>query len=190
MPNKNNDLDPIAEFIIASESNLETAKAVFENYTKARDLILQQFFEKLRKRLLVENAGWWSDYSPPFFEHRYGAFKIAKSSWQQKYEIRIEAYNSGERMIGGVWRHAKLLGETPYIAGLAEAFAAESQYPKRTAWYEAQFEIHSPASDWRDPTSLWRIHTDTQFLSEVGALFQNWIEIAESFLDMACRQET
>ncbi len=185
MPKKNDDLVPITEFITASQNNLEIAAAVFDHYPAARDETLTSFFHNLGERLVGSQTGWWFDYSPKFFTERYGAFKIAKEGWQGKYEIRIEAHNWGEKIIGGVWRHHGILRHTNYIPGLQEAFAGASLHPKRWMWYEAQFDLQSPSSDWREPGTLWRIQTDPRFLDEVEALFRSWMEIAVPHLDQA-----
>jgi len=183
MPKKNDDLVPITEFITASQSNLEIAAAVFDHY------LTEDLPPPPRTKT---KAGKGSDAqdvtSFTLNVDKKGNIKIAKESWQGKYEIRIEAHNWGEKMMGGVWRHHGILRHTNYIPGLQEAFAGASLHPKRWMWYEAQFDLQSPASDWREPATLWRIHTDPRFLDEVEALFRSWMGIAVPLLDTTCER--
>jgi len=180
--NPQDDLESVASFMTDSQENLAIATSVYDQYETVRQRILREFFAKLRHRLIKNRSGWWSEYAPPFFTTTYGAFKIAKDSWSGEYEIRIEAYDFGDKMIGGVSRCKEVKGR-PYCAPIFEAFKEANWPARQRASYEAEVTIKSPAADWRTAETLWRIKTKPEFLDEVEGMFLSWIKISEPLLD-------
>lgn len=190
--NKNDELNPVTKFITASQSNLEIAAAVYDNYEAGREQILKSFFKKLAKRLTAKHPDWESEYAPALFSERYGRFGIWKRLWKGHYRLVIEGYNWGERMIGGVWRDEFYLKGVPLNPKILPAIKELHNRDKCVSrgYYEAEVTLRFPASDWREPATLWRIHTDPRFLEEVEALFRSWMDIASPILDAAYKKKS
>jgi hypothetical protein len=157
------DLVSVKGFITESERNIEIASAIYEQFPAARQDIVREFFRKLAADLERKLPGWSTRYDPPFFDHQYGAFGIFKNTWNELYEVRIEAFKGGESMIYGVWRDERLLRR----GARSEKLLAEvrKNVPDATSrqWYEAEIRMTSPAKDWRKPNVLWRMHSDKTF---------------------------
>lgn len=185
--NKNDDFVPVTEFITTSRKNLEVAAAVYEQYEAAREKIIGQFFDRLGRRLVGKLPGWSWEYAPAFYTERYGRFGIGKESWLRHYMIVVEAYDWGASMIGGVWRNEEALGAVPrgseILAAVKQIHSGDRCQSRK--WYEAEVTLRSPATDWRTPEALWRIHTDDRFLDEVEGLFLGWVKATEVLVDSA-----
>lgn len=184
----NNDLIPISDFIAESERNLAVATAIYEQYKPARDHLVAAFFKRLESDLATTLKNWKFEYSPPFFIDRYGGFGAFKPTWKDRYQIRIEALDSGNRMIYGAWRHEDLLKGVPRSADLLATVRKKLPSATSRAWYEAEIRMTSPATDWRKPKVLWRMQSDQSFRKEVGTLMLELIELTEKPVDLLCKQ--
>jgi hypothetical protein len=178
----NDDLVAASQFIIENERNIEIATVIYEQYTDAREELVKRFLDRLTAALKARLPGWSCRYTLPFFTKRYGAFDLFKKAWGGCYAIRLEAYDWGKGMIYGVWRDASLLQVPPAAKLLA---AIREKLPRATSrpWYEAEIVMNSPASDWRTPSALWRMHSDQAFLAEVEASLLEIVGLAETSID-------
>jgi hypothetical protein len=183
----NNDLIPISDFITESERNLMVATAVYEQYEPARDNLVAAFFKRLESDLAARLQNWQFEYSPPFFIDRYGAFGAFKPTWKNRYQIRIEAVDSGNRMVYGVWRHEDLLKGVPRSADLLATVRRKLPSATSRAWYEAEIRMTSPATDWRKPNVMWRMQSDESFRKEIATLMIELIDLTGKQVDHLCK---
>ncbi len=188
MPKQNDDLMPVVEFLSLSRENLEVATVIHEQYAAARGEILKRFFEKLGDRLIQDRPEWDWGYSLEFFVDRYGAFWVAKESWRGEYEVRIEASDWGNELVGGVWRNVSILNGREIDRAILTEFELQIPSAQAAQWYEAYVPITSPVPDWRQPEALWRMQSDDRFLEDVASQFNLWIEIAEQHVDAVVTQ--
>ena len=182
---------PVRDFILESEQNLDVATAIYEQYEDARKSIMRSFLDRLAERLKKKLPGWTAEYEPSeFFTNRYACFHLFKPHWSKMYTIVLEAYMYGDRMIYGVWRNEDRLGGTARSPELLGAIRKTFSEAKSRTYYEAEIPFTSPATDWRKPAVLWRIHADETFLAEVEALLLEVVELAEKQIDVLVKAST
>lgn len=182
MSNNPDDLVPITEFLLESETNLAVAKAIYDQYENAVGVLIAAFFEKVKSELRVGREDW-SFECGKFLVDQYAGFMLSKPSWKDCYTVRLEASGWGTRMIYGVWRREDRIGGVERNAKLLGMVRESFPSAKSRRWYEAEVLMTSPASDWSKPEVLWRMHTDKNFLKEVVALLLQVIALAEIQLD-------
>lgn len=184
----NDDLVPVSQFIAESERNIEIATAIYEHYEDARAQIVSGFLKRLSSTLKAKLPGWSTSYDVPFFTKRYGAFDLFKPAWTERYTVRIEAYDYGKGMVYGVWRDAPSLTGVPPSGKLLAAVKAVLPRATSRSYYEAEILMSSPATDWRTPGALWRMHCDTAFHAEVEALLLEIVGLVEAPIDEMVKQ--
>jgi hypothetical protein len=186
MPPKN-DLIPVKGFMTESRRNVEVATAVYNEYKGAREIIVKDFFTRVSKLLKRSKKfqSWETEYDGDFFNEEYSAYRLRKKSWREKYDIRIEAWRFGDRMIYGVWRDKEQLDRVNRSNALLQAIRQKLPGAKLKArdYYEAEITMDFPEPDWRQPKVLWRMVNDERFAMEVGALLSEIAEIAEEHVD-------
>ena len=184
----NDDLIPVCRFIAESEGNIEIGNAIYEQYENAREDILKGFFKRLLAGIKQKLPDWSGRYTEPFFTKRYGAFDFYKSTWSQRYRIRLEAWDWGNGIVYGVWRDADSLPNVPLNAKLLAEVQEKMPDATSRGYYEAEIRMNSPAKDWRIPRVLWRLHSDEAFRTEVESLLIELAEIAAAHIDLMEKQ--
>src|SRR5207244_6753534 len=90
---------------------LEIETAIYKEYEATREKIIQDFFDRVTRTIKHKNKdlqSWQISYDGGFFVQPYAWYRLHKKAWKDRYDIRIEAFNKGERMIYGVWRDTAL----------------------------------------------------------------------------------
>jgi hypothetical protein len=181
--NQTTDATPISDFILQGERNLRIAEAIYSaEYVKARDTLVKHFYDRLKAELANKLTGWKFEPEGFFFTDKYGAFTFWKPNWKDQYYIRLEAYDSGKKMIYGIWRH-ELIHKRPLSTALLEAVQRRLPSARSRDWFEAEIKLQSPAPDWRLPEILWQIHTKDRFLKEVAEQLLELVKISEQIVD-------
>src|SRR5205823_8881126 len=162
----NSNLIPIGEFMRESARNLEIAAAIYSDYGTAREKIINDFFDRVTqtlKRKKKDLQSWQISYDGGFFVQQYAWYRLHKKTWKDRYDIRIEAFNKGERMIYGVWRD-KALGRVQRNSPLLQAVrqALPRARSKSRDYYEAEISMDFPEPDWRKAKVLWRMLQDKE----------------------------
>ena len=186
MPTRS-DLIPVKKFIAESRENLEIATAVHKHYEDAREIIVSDFFASVSKLLKARKRflNWETAYDGGFFTEQFPSYRLFKKSWKKKYDIRIEAWQRGDRMIYGVWRNKELLGRVNRNSELFLAVRRKLPRARLKArdYFEAEIWMDSPEPDWRRPKALWRMAQDRRFALEVADLLSEMAELAEEHID-------
>jgi hypothetical protein len=174
--------EPIQEFILKDEQNLRIAVAVSEAWPKVRSRITTTFLDRLTTKLVNELPRWATETWETCFEHRYASFQLYKPTWEY-YWVNLQFRDWGQNVRLGIEREESLVSDRPFSSDILEA--VRKFYPSATQakWWEASFVLRSPATDWRAPEVLWRIHTDSSFLDSVAEQMVALAKATESILD-------
>lgn len=164
--------NPIHDYILKSESNLNVAAAIATEWPEARAKLVSAFLERLGARL--KKKGW--DFEPwnRFFLDRWAGFAIWKPAWNRSISFQCGQY--GAHMGIGVSRDTDDTKKLPLHEPLLTAVRKIHPSAQSEPWWEAYAIMHSPAPDWRKPEVLYRIHKDPAFLTDVA---DQLLEIAE-----------
>jgi hypothetical protein len=184
--------ESIEDFILKDEQNLRTAVAVSEAWPDARARLVAGFLERLRERLLNELPGWryeqkWGNY----VADRWACFCISKEKWARQYHIALQADAWGKAMLFGVLRDwDQEVVKTRDLSGkLLDAVCQIHPSARATKWWEAVVAMRSPASDWRAPDVLWRMHSEEAFLAGVVEQLLGVARTTEPCLDQLTRND-
>ena len=180
--------NPIGDFILQSERNLRVAESIFNEWPKAREAIMDGFFQRLKAQLEKSLPGWSITYGQ-FFIERYGAFSLTKPAWKERYYVQIECGDYGEgKLCLGVWRNEQLVGRRPFSTKLIPALTKALPAVKSRKWWEAIVTMQSPSPDWRKPEVLWQIHTQDSFRKDVAAQLLGVAKLSEKIIDKLVSQ--
>ena len=83
----------------------------------------------------------------------------------------------------GIVRDEGLIADRPLAPELLDAVRKLYPSARSGKWWEAAVEMRSPATNWRLPEILWRIHTDLSFLKAVAEQISELAKGAEALLD-------
>jgi hypothetical protein len=185
------DLIPIKQFIFESKTNLELATAVYNEYETARETIIKEFFDRVTKLLKRSKKlqAWEMAYDGGFFVQDYACYRLHKKIWQDRYDIRIEAWQYGERMIYGVWRDATVLDRVQRNSALLQAVRQRLPKAKARNYFEAEIWMDFPEPDWKKPKVIWRMLKDKKFELEVAALLSEIVDITEDHVDRLVKRD-
>ncbi len=175
-------------------ANIDIATAVYNEYKNAREIIIKEFFTRVSRRLKSQRKfqSWETVYDGGFFIEQYSAYRLRKKTWQSKYDVRIEAFEHGDRMLYGVWRNAGQLKRVQRNNALFQALRQKLPGAKLKArdFFEAEITMDYPEPDWRQPKVLWRMVNDKKFEVEVATLLSDLAEMAEEYVDRLMRERS
>lgn len=180
--------ESIQDYILKSERNLGVATAVGEAWPEARQKLVSSFLDRLESRLKKKLKNWKCGRYGQFFAESDTGFYLLKAAWENQYSIGLQFRDHGEHMVIGVVREVPYIGKRQFCVELAEAF--KKIHPSATThqWWEARSPLRSPATDWRKPEVLWRMHTEKQFLVEVAEQLLAVAKISEPIIDKLVRK--
>ena len=180
--------DPVQNYILKSESNLNVAAAVAAAWPEARAKLVSAFLERLGVRLKTKLKGWDCGLrSGRFFVDEYPVFAIWKPAWEH-HSIAFECGDKGDFMDIGIVRDTDDTGKLPLHGPLLSAVQKILPSAKSNRSWEAYATMHSPASDWRKPEVLWRIHKDPAFLTDVANQLLEIKAVSETIIDGLARK--
>jgi hypothetical protein len=160
---------------------------VYQEFENARDALIADFFARVTKILKNQRRfqSWEMNYGGGFFIERYAAYRLRKKAWTSKYDIRIEAYEYGNRMIYGVWRDKDQLPRVERNSALLQTVREKIPGVKLRSrdYFEAEITMDYPEPDWRRPKVLWRMAQDRKFDIEVADLLVEIADISERYVD-------
>jgi hypothetical protein len=174
--------DPLQEFILKDEQNLRIAVAVSEAWPDVRSRITTTFLDRLTTKLVKELPGWATETWETCFEHAYASFQLYKPTWEY-YWVDLQFRDCGQNMRLGIVREESLVSDRPFSPDILEAVRKIYPSAKQAKWWEAIIVLRSPATDWRTPDVLWRMHTDSSFLDTVAEQMVALAKATEFILD-------
>lgn len=180
--------EPIQDYILKNKDNLRIAAAVGEAWPEARAKIVARFIDRLDTRLKKSLKGWKSEPYGCFFVDSYANYAIWKPSWDGHYYVTLQCENYGQKMFYGILRDEKIIGKRKFCSDLLAAIKQHDPSGRSTKYSEVVMEMRSPATDWRKPEVLWRIHTDSRFLDEVVGQLLQIARISEPIIDRLVRK--
>jgi hypothetical protein len=77
----------------------------------------------------------------------------------------------------------------PFCEELLTAIKRLHPSARAKAWWEARITMRSPATDWRSPDVLWRMHTEDTFVDNVAAQLLEVAKISVPFIDRLARKK-
>ncbi len=178
--------NPIEDFILSNERNLEIAFAVSEATATARRKVVAAFFDRLGARILQDLKGWKFAYQQGWFVDKDRHFYVWKPDWNEEYTVDLCSYDHiGEEMILGVSRERDVLAvkRRGHCDQVLAAIKKVHPSARATNWWEAWADLTIENGDWSKPNVLWRMHTDSKFLEEVAAELLEVAKIAAPILD-------
>jgi len=175
--------NPIQKFILKNERNLRIAAAVAESWPEAREKLVSGFLDRLKSRLTKKLKGWKFELEGTCFHGRYVNFFLWKPAWHEQYFISLHFGDYGEKMRFGVFRSEYRIKKRKFCPELLAAVGTIDPSVRSRTWWEAAIDMHSPATDWRKPEVLWRMHTDHTFLEEVSDQLLQVAKISAPILD-------
>ena len=177
---KNN---PVNNFILGQKKNFDIAADVASAWAEVRQEIVLGFLDRLDSHLKKTLKGWNTEREQIFYEDPWASFNFWKPSWDKQYSFGLVWREHGKEITFGVCRD-KNIGRRPHCEDLLKAVASETQLPvKKNSYWEAQFYINNPASDWSKPEALWPMHKETKFLDEVAGQLLDVVRISEPIVD-------
>jgi hypothetical protein len=175
--------EAIQNYILKNENNFQIAAAVGEAWPEARGKIVSEFLGRLDSHLKKKLKGW--EIGPEdgrFFLDCYPGYYLKKVSWVYHF-IGFQCGEYGDRMIIGVCRDTNDTREVPLHAPLLTAVQKIYPSAKSNSWWEASAPLRSPETDWKMPTTLWRMHKDATFLTDIANQLLDIAEVCEPILD-------
>ena len=182
------DPNPIHEFCLKSERNLRIAAAVGDAWPEARDKLVAGFLDRLGSVLTKKLKGWKFEPWNRFFIDADANWCVWKPAWEDQYYVTLHCGNRGQQMIFGVMRAEQEIGKRSFCAELLAAVRKNHPSARSRYWWEAVTNMQSPASDWRKPEVLWRMHKDDEFLQEVAAQLLDVVKVSERIVDRLARK--
>ena len=180
--------DTIEDYILKSERNLGVAAAVATAWPEARAKLISTFLGRLASRLKKKLKGWnYEQWDGRFFLDPHPGFSIWKPSWKL-HAIALQPFQYGVRMDIGVIRTTDNTQKLPLHESLLSAVQKILPSAKSNPWWEAWVPMHSPATDWRKPEVLWRIHKDPAFLTHVANQLLEIAEVSAPIIDGLARK--
>ena len=181
--------DPIQDYILKSEENLNIASAVAEAWPQAREKLVADFLDRLTFRLKKKLKGWEiGPWGGRFFLDAYPGYYISKPTWPH-HSIGFQCGAHGDQMVIGICRDTDDTRKLPLYPPLLSAVQKIHPSAKSKAWWEAQIIMHSPAPDWRKPEVLWCMHKDHKFLEEVAEQLLFFVRIGAPIIDKLARKK-
>lgn len=183
--------DPIRDFILESEKNLQVASAVNEAWQNARKEIVDNFLNRLEKRLKKTLKDWNSerDYRP--LVDKWAWFAIGKPAWGKQFKVALGFENFAKRMVFGVLRGTESTPRRPLSPEVVGALQKHESFRSAISlkWWEAKLTMRSPAPDWSKPEVLWRLYKDPSFLEEVVEHLVAVAGLCEPIVDRLVRKK-
>jgi hypothetical protein len=171
--------DPVIDYILKSEGNLNVAAAVTDAWPKVTSKLVSAFLERLGSRL--KRKGWQSEpWGRPFLD-QWAGFGMWKPAWSRSVSFQCGQY--GNSIVLGVSRDTDDTEKLPLHGPLLSAVQKILPSAKPSPWWEACASMPSPAPDWRKPEVLWRIHTDPKFLTDVADQLFEIAEVSAPIID-------
>jgi hypothetical protein len=180
--------NPIEEYILESERNLRIATEVDAAWREARKHLVSEFLEKLKIQLKKKLKGWEFEKDEDIYIKSYSGISIYKQSWKGQYYLTLLWDKYGEEMAFGLSRDRQLIRKRLHN-DLLNAVRKDFSNASASKWWEARVTMNSPASDWRKPEVLWRMHTDAEFLRDVEAQLLGVAKACESIVDRLVRKK-
>jgi hypothetical protein len=180
---------PIQEFIIQSKENLRIAAAVAETWPEARSQLVSAFLDRLDTRLKGKLKEWETFRQHDFFNDHWAGYYVAKPAWGKVYAIGFECVQHGGTMYLGISRKTNDTRKQPLSPELLGAVKTIHPSAKSHPWYEAFVTLRSPAPDWRKPDVLWRMHKDTEFLTNVADQLLELAKVSGHIIDRLVRNK-
>jgi hypothetical protein len=180
--------DALQDYLLKNEHNLSLAVAVADAWLETRLIIVSGFLARLDERLKKKLRGWKSERYDTFFVDPYPSFFVSKPEWVH-YSIGIQAANYGEDITLGIARDTNDKRKVPLEPSLLRAVQQIHPSANSHGWWEARVRLRSPATDWRKPEVLWRMHTKTEFLSDVANQILEIAKVSEPLIDRVVRKK-
>lgn len=148
----------IHDFVLESESNLDTATRVARVFPKMQLAIVQAVLDELERKIRAALGKDWEIWNNrnEIFSKSYSGFYVRRPSWGEIY-VTIETPRRGEGTTLGVWR--KRGPETATLdSALVDAFAKAKLSGEANpywAWYQ---ELPRIRGDWSSAAALIAMH--------------------------------
>lgn len=181
--------NPVHDYILQSERNLQIASAVSEALPEAKEKLVFGFLTRLGSYLIEQLQGWKYAIEGRFFIDQWPCFNVFKPNWGNDYGITLQCWGFGEKMLLGVTRDEKNKSIPPVCGEVLSAVKTLHPSAKSEKWWEAQVTIRSPAGDWRKPDVLWRMHKEKLFLSDVADQLLEIAKISEPVVNRLTRRK-
>jgi hypothetical protein len=173
----------IQDYILVNQKNLAVAAAVVVAWPDARERIVSGFLGRLQLQLTAELKGWKFGRESTIYVDEYATYYFLKPEWAGDYGLKLQWGKYGVEMVLGVYWVREKVGKRPHCDDLLCAVKEKFPSAKSNPWYEARVEMKTPASDWRSPEIMWRMHTDATFLNSVAEQLLDLAKISEPFVD-------
>ena len=180
--------NPIETYFLKTEHNFRIAVAVGEQWPVTRERLVSGFLDRLDLGLKKKLKGWASYRYQTFFIDAYPGYCIFKPSWEDQYSITLQLNDYGAQMVFGIVREVHNIGKRPFCEELLSAVAKSYTSASNQRWWEARMIMRSPATDWRKPEVLWRMHKNADFLQEVSEQLLDVARISEPIIDRLVRK--
>jgi hypothetical protein len=179
--------DPIQDFILENEKNLNIAATVSEAWPEVMAKIAFEFQNRLGTQLVARFKGWTFEADKRFFIDNYAKFYFFKPEWNF-HSIALEGSSYGKEMVYGVFRDLTAR-KAPRYPELLEIVKEIEPSAKSSEWYDAWVKMRYPAYNWQKPDVLWLMHSDKDFLNEVSGQLLNIAKICEPIIDRLVREK-
>jgi hypothetical protein len=173
--------DPIEGYILKNQHNFRIAAAINEAWLGAREKLVSAFFDRLESRLKRKLKGYEYSREGQFFVDGYPGYYFWKPAWEE-FSIGLECYEYGERMLFGLERDTPRVGKRVVSEQLLNAVRQLHPSVRADSWWGARIVMTSPASDWRKPEVLWKMHKDPAFLESVAEQLVDLAKVSEKVI--------
>jgi hypothetical protein len=173
--------DPIQNYILRNKHSLRIAAAVSDAWSHAREKLVSAFFDRLEARLKKKLKGYEFGRTGQFFVDPYPGYYFWKPEWEE-FSIGLQCYEYGERMLFGLERDTPRVGKRVVSEQLLSAVRQLHPSVRADSWWGARIVMTLPASDWRKPEVLWRMHKDPAFLESVAEQLLDLTKVSEKII--------
>ncbi len=181
--------EPIQDYILKNERNLQIAAAVGDAWPKARERLVSDFLNRLDARLKRKLKGWESGpYGGQFFLDANPGYYFWKPGWQH-HSIGLQCNDYGRIMVMGMSRGTDDTRKLPLEPRLLKAMQKIHPSAKSQAWWDARVNMYSPSADWSTPEILWRMQADPKFLADVAEQLLALAKVSEPIVDRLGRRK-
>jgi hypothetical protein len=177
------DRKSIEDHILETEENLKIAAAIVESWTEARHRLADDFLSRLEQALIKKLPDWKFERWGRYFIDGYSDFYAWKPSWEGEYCVTLECGGHGQKMAFGVWRDEDAIKGRVFSPAILSIVKKHFPSAKAQKWWEAAITLRSPETDWRPPETLWRMHSDADFLTQVAEQLYEVAVISEPVID-------
>jgi hypothetical protein len=102
--------------------------------------------------------------------------------------VTLQCNDSGRTMEFGIQRDQDRLKKIPLSAEILSAVRQLQPSAGSRQWWDAVVKMRNPATDWRPPEILWRMHTDATFLESVAEQLLAVAQATGPILDRMARK--